>query len=104
MATANIVQLDMTVRLAIEKQTELLSASTDVNSKDASSKNFTNSIVDVNNELLTNDLAFWGLDPISRSEAIDQVQKNIDDTLFLLADNLLDQVYKTVYPNIGNCE
>jgi hypothetical protein len=58
----------------------------------------------VNNELLTNDLAFWGLDPISRSEAIDQVQKNIDDTLFLLADNLLDQVYKTVYPNIGNCE
>ncbi|XP_046446437.1 adhesion G protein-coupled receptor L3-like [Daphnia pulex] len=101
MATANIVQLDMTVRLAIEKQTELLSASTDVNSKDASSKNFTNSIVDVNNELLTNDLAFWGLDPISRSEAIDQVQKNIDDTLFLLADNLLDQLYKQVYPNIA---
>ena len=103
-ASGNIVQLDKTVRLAIEKQAELLSGNLDPNSKDASSKNFTNSIVNVNNVLLTNEVAFWGLEPIARSEAIGQVQKNVDDTLFLLAENLIDQVYKNMYPNIGNFE
>ena len=105
MASGNVVQLDQTIKLAIEKQAELLLGIANPNTKDSSSKNFTKSVVDVNNELLKNELAFWGLEPIARSEALGQVQKNIDDTLFLLADYLIDGIYKNNdNPNIGNSE
>lgn len=103
LASGDIIQLDQTVRLAIDKQTQLLAANSDPNSKDSISKNFTSSVTDVNNVLLGNELAFWGLESNARSEAIDQVQKNMDDTLFLLASNLLEKIYKNNdYENIGN--
>ncbi|XP_032778359.2 adhesion G protein-coupled receptor L3 [Daphnia magna] len=102
LASGDIIQLDQTVRLAIDKQTQLLAANSDPNSKDSISKNFTSSVTDVNNVLLGNELAFWGLESNARSEAIDQVQKNMDDTLFLLASNLLEKIYKNNdYENIA---
>ncbi|KAI9565575.1 hypothetical protein GHT06_009367 [Daphnia sinensis] len=102
LGSGDIIQVDQTVRLAIDKQTQLLAAISDPNSKDISSKNFTNSVTDVSNVLLGNELAFWGLESNARSGAIDQVQKNMDDTLFLLAQNLLDKIYKNFdYENIA---
>lgn len=104
-ASGNVVQLDLTIKFAIEKQTQLLLESSDPNFKNSNSKNFTNAIVDVNNELLNSELAFWGLESNARGEQLDQLQKNIDDTLFLLAENLLDGVYKNNdNPNIGNAK
>lgn len=93
-ASGNIVQLDQTVKFAIQKQTLLMATTTDPSLKDESSKNFTISVIDLNNALMENNDAFWGLEWTARSEAIDQVQKNVDDTLYLLAENLLDQVFK----------
>ena len=73
--------------------------------KDESSKNFTISVIDLSDVVMANSDAFWGLDWTARTEAIDQVQKNVDDTLYLLAENLLDTVFKYSainYQNIGN--
>ena len=104
-ASGNVVQLDLTIKFAIEKQTQLLLENSDPIFKNSNSKNFTKAIVDVNNELLNSELAFWGLESNARGEQLDQLQKNIDDTLFLMADNLLDGIYKNNdNPNIGNAK
>ena len=104
-ASGNIVQLDQTVSFAVQKQTLLIASITDPSLKEESSKNFTMSVIDLNDVVLGNTNAFWGLDWAARSEAINQVQKNVDETLFLLAENLLDKVYDysaISYQNIGN--
>ena len=91
-ASGNIVQLDQTITFAIEKQTLLIQTTADPSLKDQSSKNFTISVIDLSDVVMANSDAFWGLDWTARTEAIDQVQKNVDDTLYLLAENLLDEV------------
>jgi hypothetical protein len=104
-ASGNIVQLDQTVSFAVQKQTLLIASIEDPSLKEESSKNFTMSVIDLNDVVLGNTNAFWGLDWAARSEAINQVQKNVDETLFLLAENLLDKVYDynaISYQNIGN--
>lgn len=93
LASANIGQIDETIQLAIQKQKELLANHTDEVQKDKSSKGFTTSVTGLNNVVLESNVAFWGLESISRAEAIDAVQKSMDDTLYLLADNLIDQKF-----------
>ena len=103
-ASGNIVQLDQTVKLAIDKQTLLIAETTDPNLRYESSKNFTMSVIDLNDVIMNNNFAFWGLDWTARSEAINQVQKNVDDTLYLLTENLVDKVFNykaTSFQNIG---
>ena len=95
LASGNIAQLDETVKLAIDKQRKWLN-STEEGSQDQSSRNFTNAVLNLTNILLGNDNAFWGLDSILREEAVDSIQKNIDETLFLLAQNL---IIGTIYRN-----
>jgi hypothetical protein len=100
-ASGNIVRLDQTIKLAIEKQTSLINATDDPSLKDQSSKNFTISVIDLSDVVMANSNAFWGLDWTARSEAIDQVQNNVDDTLYLLAENLLDTVFNYSAINLG---
>ena len=95
-ASGNIAQLDETVKLAIAKQRELLNSTDATESQDQSSHNFTYSILGLKDILLDNNKAFWGLDSITREEAVDHVQNNIDETLFLLAQNL---IIGTIYRN-----
>lgn len=103
LAPGNLAQLDDTVRLAINKQTEILFIEEDPNVRDVISKNFTVTVTDLNNVILNNEGAFWGLPPFSRDEEFDKVQRNVDDTLFLLADNLLDdKPYIKRDANLGN--
>ena len=105
LASGDIVQLDQTIQLAIDIQADLMSIdNTDSNSRDSSSKVFAKSMIDLYDVVLLNKRAYWGLEWILRSESIDQVQKNVDDTLFLLAENLLDGIYQNYGPflNIRN--
>ena len=95
LASGNIAQLDETVKLAIDKQRKWLNSTEEI-SQDQSSRNFTNAVLNLTNILLGNDNAFWGLDSILREEAVDSIQKNIDETLFLLAQNL---IIGTIYRN-----
>jgi ABC-type iron transport system FetAB permease component len=99
-APGNLVQLDQTVSFAIEQQTSLMVNTTDASLREESCKNFTISVIDLNGVVLGNASAFWGLNWEARSEAISEVQKNVDDTLFLLAENLLDKMYQ--YGNISD--
>jgi hypothetical protein len=102
-ASGNIFQLDQTIKLAIDKQTDLMIANTDSNSRDSSSKIFVKSVIDLYDVVFVNGKAFWGLEWIPRSGAVDQVQKNVDDTLFLLAENLLDGIYLNFGPFRNIC-
>nr|CAH0106133.1 unnamed protein product [Daphnia galeata] len=101
-ASGNIVRLDQTIKLAIEKQTSLINATDDPSLKDQSSKNFTISVIDLSDVVMANSNAFWGLDWTARSEAIDQVQNTVDDTLYLLAENLLDTVENKMNADYNN--
>ncbi len=104
-ASGNIAHLDQTVSFAIEQQTLLMATTPDASLREKSCKNFTISVIDLNDAVLRNASAFWGLNWVARSEAISEVQKNVDDTLFLLAENLLDKVYRygsISDQNIGN--
>ena len=102
-ASGNIAQLDETVKLAIAKQRELLNSTDATESQDQSSHNFTYSILGLKDILLDNNKAFWGLDSITREEAVDHVQNNIDETLFLLAQNLIEgsNYSNGDFPNLG---
>ncbi|XP_046446417.1 adhesion G protein-coupled receptor L3-like [Daphnia pulex] len=99
--SGNIAQLDQTIRLAFDKQTVLMTANSDSNSRDSSSKVFAKSVIDLYDIMFVNAKAFWGLPWILRSEAVDRVQKNVDDTLFLLAENLIDGIYQNYGPNVN---
>ncbi|KAI9565576.1 hypothetical protein GHT06_009368 [Daphnia sinensis] len=92
-ASGNIVQLQQTVVLAIGRQSELIAEDPDPVSREATTKNFTNSVVDLSDVMMNSTAAFWGLEINARAEAINQIQTSVDDTLFLLADNLLDNIY-----------
>ena len=102
-ASGNIAQLDETIKLAIAKQRELLNSTDATESQDQSSHNFTYSILGLKDILLDNNKAFWGLDSITREEAVDHVQNNIDETLFLLAQNLIEgsNYSNGDFPNLG---
>ncbi len=101
LASGNIAQLDETIQYAITKQKELMKSKS-AESQDQSSRNFTDSILDLNNILLASEKAFWGLESIPREQAIDHVQQNVDQTLFLLAENLLGGVYRNGdFQNLG---
>ncbi len=98
----SIEKVEQTVRLAISKQKERLTSNTDPNSRDANSRNFTSYVVDLTDVILANDKAFWGLQPNMRREAIDRVQKNIDDTLHLLRKNLVNTKFRKALDNLSN--
>ena len=101
-ASGNIAQLDETVKLAIEKQRELLVGT--AKSRDQSSQNFTNSVLDLKDILLASNEAFWGLNLIPREIQLDHVQNNIDETLFLLAQNIAGIYRNGNFSNIGTSE
>ncbi len=101
LASGNIAQLDQTIRLAIDKQIVLMTANSDSNSRDSSSKVFAKSVIDLYDIIFVNEKAFWGLPWILRSDAVDRVQKNVDDTLFLLAENLIDGIYQNYGPHVN---
>lgn len=101
LASGNIAQLDQTIRLAFDKQTVLITANSDSNSRDSSSKVFAKSVIDLYDIMFVNAKAFWGLPWILRSDAVNRVQKNVDDTLFLLAENLIDGIYQNYGPNVN---
>lgn len=88
LASGDLTPLDETVRLAISIQNQSIAWSTMAAWREASSKNFTAAVTDLNDFILASNRAFWGLESISRDEAINHIQINMDDTLFLLADNL----------------
>lgn len=98
----SIKEVEQTVRLAISKQRERLTLNTDPNSRDANSRNFTSYVVDLTDVILANDKAFWELPPNMRREAIDRVQKNIDDTLHLLKKNLVNSKFRKALDNLSN--
>ncbi|XP_057372837.1 adhesion G protein-coupled receptor L3-like isoform X2 [Daphnia carinata] len=92
-ASGNIIQIQQTVVLAIDKQNTLIANDPDPVSRDATTKNFTNSVVDLSDVVMNSTLAFWGLEINDRAEAVNQIQTSVDDTLLLLAENLLDDIY-----------
>lgn len=93
LASGNVIQLQQTVVLAINRQSELIAEDPDPVSRDATSKNFTNSVIDLNDVMMNSTSSFWGLEIDARTEVINQIQTNVDDTLVLLAKNLLDNIY-----------
>lgn len=94
LASGNIIQLQDTVVLAIERQSQLIAEDPDPISRDLKSKNFTKSVVDLSDVMMTSTEAFWGLETIARDEAINRIQTSVNDTLFLLAENFLDEIYQ----------
>lgn len=93
LASGNVIQLQQTVVLAINRQSELITEDPDPVSREATSKNFTNSVIDLNDVMMNSTSSFWGLEIDTRTEVINQIQTNVDDTLVLLAENLLGNIY-----------
>ena len=102
LVASSITQVEQAVRLAISKQKERLTLNSDPRLRDVNSRNFTSYVVDLVDVILANDKAFWGLQPEMRRDAIDRVQKNIDDTLHLLTTNLVDKKFRKVADNLIN--
>ena len=102
LVASSITQVEQAVRLAISKQKERLTLNSDPRLRDVNSRNFTSYVVDLVDVILANDKAFWGLQPEMRRDAIDRVQKNIDDTLHLLTTNLVDKKFRKVADNLSN--
>lgn len=103
LASGNIIQLDQSIKLAITKQTEiLLGFDIDADSKDVLSVYFTASLMDLSEKLLGSQSAFLGLPSKQRRDVIDSVQKNVDDTLYLLASNSVYEKYQKEVDNLGN--
>ena len=102
LVASSITQVEQAVRLAISKQKERLTLNSDPRLRDVNSRNFTSYVVDLFDVILANDKAFWGLQPEMRRDAIDRVQKNIDDTLHLLTTNLVDKKFRKVADNLSN--
>ena len=103
LASGNIIQLDQSIKLAITKQTEiLLGFDIDADSKDVLSVYFTASLMDLSKKLLGSQSAFLGLPSKQRRDVIDSVQKNVDDTLYLLASNSVYEKYQKEVDNLGN--
>ena len=103
LASGNIIQLDQSIKLAITKQTEiLLGFDIDADSKDVLSVYFTASLMDLSKKLLGSQSAFLGLLSKQRRDVIDSVQKNVDDTLYLLASNSVYEKYQKEVDNLGN--
>ena len=102
LVASSITQVEQAVRLAISKQKERLTLNSDPRLRDVNSRNFTSYVVDLVDVILANDKACWGLQPEMRRDAIDRVQKNIDDTLHLLTTNLVDKKFRKVADNLSN--
>ena len=91
---------------SIESQKELL-LSTDGQTdetltwRDGSSKNFTDAVLSLSSLLLENEAAYWGLNTKNRNSVVDNLQDVIDQTLHLLAQNLIDKKYVIDYETIG---
>ena len=102
LVASSITQVEQAVRLAISKQKERLTLNSDPRLRDVNSRNFTSYVVDLVDVILANDKSFWGLQPEMRRDAIDRVQKNIDDTLHLLTTNLVDKKFRKVADNLSN--
>ena len=101
-ASGNIIQLDQTIKLAIAKQAEMLDSDDDIESRNAISKNFTNSVIELNDLVLGSDAAFSNFSVNERYEAIDNVQKNVDETVRLLAKHLADETFEKEANHFGN--
>ena len=101
-ASGNIIQLDQTIKLAIAKQAEMLDSDDDIESRNAISKNFTNSVIELNDLVLGSDAAFSNFSVNERYEAIDNVQKNVDETVRLLAKHLADETFEKEAKHFGN--
>ena len=101
-ASGNIIQLDQTIKLAIVKQAEMLDSDDDIESRNAISKNFTNSVIELNDLVLGSDAAFSNFSVNERYEAIDNVQKNVDETVRLLAKHLADETFEKEANHFGN--
>lgn len=94
--------LDDTLVIALEAQGALLKNSTDPRWKDAQAKNFTRATTDLANEVLNNTFGFVAFDTYQRFKTADKYQKRIDETLYQMAVNLLDQIpFRLPYENIG---
>ena len=101
-ASGNIIQLDQTIKLAIAKQAEMLDSDDDIESRNAISKNFTNSVIELNDLVFGSDAAFSNFSVNERYEAIDNVQKNVDETVRLLAKHLADETFEKEANHFGN--
>lgn len=102
LASGNLGALDNTMKLAISKQEELLANITNPNVRESSSKNFTASITDLSDVIMSNSDAFWGLDVDERLSNIDNVQKNIDISLSIMAINLVNNpTYQLTDETVG---
>ena len=58
--------------------------------------------MDLSEKLLGSQSAFLGLPSKQRRDVIDSVQKNVDDTLYLLASNSVYEKYQKEVDNLGN--
>lgn len=91
LASGNLAPLDGTMKLAITKQEGLLNSISDPSIKELSCQNFTASITDLSDVILSSSEAFWGLDFGERFRSVDGIQKNIDNSLSIMTTNLINE-------------
>lgn len=104
LASVNLFQLDKAIKVVIKKQAETITNTGNADSRDDVCINVTTSVIELNDKVLGSLDAFLGLPSNLRHEVLDNVQKNVNATLNLLAGCLLEEIYEKEAHNLCNLQ
>ncbi len=103
LAPKNLFQLDKIIESAVNKQVKAFNITLDDDSeRDGIAKNFTSAVMELDDKVLGSADAFVGLPLKERHEVINGIQMNVDATLHLLAENMVEQKYINGVNNLRN--